>query len=251
MSDRITLFVGSKEQLKAKLRTIPAILSGRVPDANGIARNFQLAVGMAALSQIQADFATKARGGTGKDGVTWPPLSRKTVAGRRPPPHKKRGERPRGLLTESQDKKWRGIFVRMWKWLAKAHYSDQQAKEIACRIAWSKLKAEGARTRINDLGDRKVETLRDWGIMLNSLSPAIGNGGGDVSAQQVFEQEAGLVRVGIKGTKAIHHHGNPQRGLPARRLWAEGEQTPAWWQPILRVASQAVQQLTGWLQRSA
>lgn len=251
MPDRTTLFIGSKDELKGRLRQIPAMLAGRAADPLGLVRNFQLALSMAALSQIQADFATKARGGTGKDGVTWPALSPKTIAGRRPPPHKKRGERPRGLLTEGQDKRWRAIFVRTWKWLLKKGEADIVAKQIAAKIAWSKLKAEGAKTRIGTLATRKVEILRDWGIMYNSLSPAVGPGGGDDSARQVFEQEAGLVRVGLRGTKAVHHTGN-DRGLPARPLWnPSGEQPAAWWAPILRTCSRAVAQIAAILGRAA
>lgn len=75
-------FRGSRAELRELIRSIPAILSGRAPDPAGVARGFQLRLSMSLLSQCQADFLTKSRGGCGQDGITWAPLKGSTIARR-------------------------------------------------------------------------------------------------------------------------------------------------------------------------
>lgn len=79
---REIVFTGTAEELKAVLMGLPAILAGTAPDPLGLARGLQLRMGVALLSQIQQDFVVKARGGTGRDGVTWPKLAPSTIARR-------------------------------------------------------------------------------------------------------------------------------------------------------------------------
>jgi hypothetical protein len=75
-------FRGTHDQLRGLLHSLPAVLAGRAPDPAGIVRGVQLRVANAWLSQVQQDFLTKARGGTGKDGIHWPPLAPSTIAAR-------------------------------------------------------------------------------------------------------------------------------------------------------------------------
>lgn len=76
-------FRGSHDQLRGLLHSLPAVLAGKAPDPAGLVRGVQLRVANAWLSQVQQDFLVKARGGTGKDGVKWPPLAPATIAARR------------------------------------------------------------------------------------------------------------------------------------------------------------------------
>lgn len=76
-------FRGTSEQARRMIAQLPTILAGRAADAAQVARGVQLRVATALLSQVQQDFLVKSRGGTGKDGVKWPPLSPRTVAARR------------------------------------------------------------------------------------------------------------------------------------------------------------------------
>lgn len=219
------LFRGSSSELQATLANLPAILAGRAPDPYGIARQLQLRVGVRLLSLIQADFITKARGGTGVDGITWPKLKRATIAGRRPPPHKKRGERPMGLLTDAQDKKWRKLFASKLSQLLTKHGGNlADAKARAAAFAWTQLKSEGAKTRLETLGGRTVQMLRDTGELLNSFSPGIENQPSGAEGQ-VFRTGPGSVIVGTN-KKTWHHRGVPGR-LPARPFWPE-QMPPAW-----------------------
>lgn len=73
---------GSARDLRRALRLIPPLLAGRAADPQRLAQAVQLRLGVRLLSLVQADFVTKSRGGTGKDGVTWAKLSPKTIAAR-------------------------------------------------------------------------------------------------------------------------------------------------------------------------
>ena len=217
------------DKLKTLMRAFVAAVAGR---ANGgeLVRGVQLRMGMAALSTIQADFITKARGGTGKDGIKWPPLQKATIANRRPAPRKKRGERPRGLLTESQDARWRRIFAQTKAWLVAKHgLSDSDAAARAAQTAWAKLKAAGAKTKLDVWGNRQVEILRDFGLTLMSLSPGV------TSPHQIFRLPPGQVIVGTN--RNVWHHLGTRR-LPQRRFWPKTGQFPVGYFEPVTVACQ-------------
>ena len=76
-------FRGTAQQARDLVATIPAILAGRTADPAQAARGVQLRLATSLLSQVQQDFLVKSRGGTGKDGVRWPPLSPATIAARK------------------------------------------------------------------------------------------------------------------------------------------------------------------------
>lgn len=82
MADRL-VFRGTREALVRALAAVPTALAGKAPDPVGAARGLQLRLSAALLSQVQQDFLVKARGGTGRDGVKWAPLSRKTLTKKR------------------------------------------------------------------------------------------------------------------------------------------------------------------------
>ena len=70
----------TRQEVLAKLRDLGGMLSGRIHDPYGVARAFQLRLGVAALSVIKEDFQVKSHGGTGRDGIAWPALSPVTLA---------------------------------------------------------------------------------------------------------------------------------------------------------------------------
>ncbi len=82
MPIRVT-FNGTAQQAAATLSRLPGILAGTAPDPQGIARGLQLRLGTALLSKVQQAFVTKARGGTGSDGIRWQPLKQETIDRRR------------------------------------------------------------------------------------------------------------------------------------------------------------------------
>lgn len=240
MPTETVTFEGTREELNQLLSGFFRALVGDGPDPHGVVRGIQLRLGVALLSKIQQAFIVKARGGTDECGIKWPPLKRSTIAQRRTTREERAalgigGKRVRGLLTTSEDARWRKLFATRKNWLkAKYGLSDREASARAASIAWATLKREGAKTKLEVLGGRQVETLRDTGELLRSLSPGVEDRPSGAEGQ-VFRTEPGRVIVGTN-KKPWHHRGIPGR-LPARHLWPpDGDLPPAWWEALLGVA---------------
>jgi hypothetical protein len=212
----------TSQQVRQAVVDAIAAATGSGPDQSGLARGIALAVGMEALSIIRNDFLVRARGGTDASGLKWKPLQPATIAARRPPSQKKRGERPRGLLSAKQDERWRKLYSAALRWMK----GDQGH---AAAWAWATLKAEGAPTRLEKLGSRQVEIGRDTGRMFNSLSPGM--------EDNVLQPEPGHVTIGTNVKYAGRFH-------EKRPLWAEPEQWPvAYWDRLGKVARDGIQLL--------
>jgi len=218
----------SRPQVQAALAQVGAILAGRAGDSTGLARQLQLAVGTEALAIVKEAFIAKSRGGTdaaqaigGTDaaGITWEPLSPRYVAyGRRHPGLKRKhaGERPRGLLTDTQDKRWRQIYAQALRRQSGGGMVTSYHQGNAAAIAWTVLKAEGAVTIFEKYSSAPVEIGRDTGRLFNSLSP------GTNHPDQVLRPELGAVAVGTNVSYAGPFHAR-------RPLWpAEGKWPQAW-----------------------
>lgn len=65
------------------LQSLPAVISGRLPDPLGLGKVFFTYIGNAVLKLIQDDFVVKSNGGAGAGGVTWAPLKEATLERRR------------------------------------------------------------------------------------------------------------------------------------------------------------------------
>jgi hypothetical protein len=230
------VYRGSRAELVARLRTLAAVLAGTTPDLDGIAPAVLTRGAIALLSQIQTAYIAKARGGVGSDGIKWAPLQRKTIAARRTSPGELKslgvgGKRTRGLLTPAEDKRWRAIFASTLARLRARGVDGKEAMGIAARIAWAKLKASGAKTKLEVLGSRNVEILRDTSRLLNSLTPGYEETPAH-SENQVFDVHPGRIAVGTSVEYALRHHkGDPARNLPARPLWPE-HVPDAWWRAV-------------------
>jgi hypothetical protein len=258
-------FRGGRQLARQTAYDLAAMLTGRAPDNLGLAAGVFTAVGFAALSDVKDDFVRKARGGVGEDGVQWQRLSRKYLAyQRRFGSGEKqalkaaaglgRGNRlapggKKGLLTTAQLKRWRQIYgTRLSRFLLSM--PEGAAKARAAQIAWATVKREGAQTMLDVYGNRQVEILRDTGVLLNSLSPGQigGNGlatsytkpsgpGGD---EQIFHLFNSGVIVGTTvAYAAVHQHGNPSKGIPARPFLPDNI-PPAWLNRWSDVAQQAI-----------
>lgn len=227
---------GNRAELRRLVELLVEALSGRVPDYYNIARPVLTRGAIALLSKIQQSFILKARGGVGEDGIRWKPLDRKTIAyGRRTSRAELRalgvgGRRVRGLLTPEQDRRWRAIYARVLAQLRARGIDGREAAETAARIAWARLKAEGAKTKLDVLGGRTVDTLRDTGELLNSLTPGYEDSPAR-PAGQILDAQPGQIAVGTN-VKFWHHRGRPGR-LPARPFWPpDGNLPQAWWDAI-------------------
>lgn len=127
------------------------------------------------FKKIHTAFVLKSKGGTDDQGLRWKPLKRSTIAsrpirGRGTLALSRRSRKGRGLLTKSQQIRWNGIYSSNLTRLAQ-FMPIQAASAKAAMLAWGILKKEGAETRIDKLGSRKVDILVDSGKLKNSLKP--------------------------------------------------------------------------------
>lgn len=260
-------FQGNRAQAVGIVGRLVRMLTGQEADSTGLVKGVFLAIGSAALSDIKADFIRKSRGGTGEDGVKWPPLSAKYLAySRRFVPGEQKalkqgaglgkGHRhapggKSGLLTAWQLRRWRRLFVQ-FKRRFMVSMPEAAAKSRAAATAWIILKREGAQTKLNVFGSRKVEILKDTGVLLNSLSPGriVGGDGasteyakpdGEGGEQQIFETLKNGVIVGTTVPYAAsHQYGDPKRGLPARPFLPINRVPSLWLERWAKVANGAI-----------
>ncbi len=248
-------FHGTKAEAVELIRSIPALLAGRVPDPFGVARRVQLRVGVALLSQVQQDFITKSRGEVGRDGIQWPPLKPETIARRRVTAKERkaagltRANKYRGNMTAAQDAAWRKRFWEVLRGL-RLDLGDKAAKAAAARAAWALVKEKfGYKTQVELFGGRQVDILRDTGDLFRSLTPGV-DATPSGAEGQLFEATPGGVRVGTN-RKPWHHKGVAGK-LPARPLWPLDGSIPPAWRPALNdAASTGVAEVAAELLRSA
>lgn len=69
---------GTAAELHARIRQLPLMLSGKLPDDSGAVKELLERIGAALLEKIAEAYDQKADGGTDAMGVTWPPLKERT-----------------------------------------------------------------------------------------------------------------------------------------------------------------------------
>lgn len=254
-----TITRSQKPELVALVRSLPAMLAGKIEDKFHIVKGFKLRVGYTLLSQILPNFQALGRGFVGVDGTKWPKLSKAYLAyGRRFGPREKTtlkaayglGKQNRfgpgstiGLLTPEQMRLWRQTFSQRLRWYL-SKMDEKEAKAKAAAVAWIVVKRAGGKTKLEVFGNREVQILKDNGQLEASLEPGFltnlgvsayyyskGNKG---SENQVFDMDdPRLIVVGTNDKKAVFHHFAKKR--PLRRLWPR--QIPDfWWKKILEAA---------------
>lgn len=205
MAENVTVTTSSanKPALRQLVRNLPAILSGRVPDAQSIALGFRTRIGYSILSLIMPNFDALGRGNPGADREKWKALSKEYLAygrkltpdeakikgkswqGRRFAPgeqaalkkqaglgnqHRLAPGGKHGLLTPQQLKLWRQTYADRLAWYIMRE-PDDKAKEHAAAIAWIVVKRAGGKTKLEVFGNRKVQILVDTGRGAGSLTP--------------------------------------------------------------------------------
>ena len=233
LADLMDLFHGIAEALSGEP------VSAFKPYADGVC----LRISMALLSQVQQAFVVKSRGGTGSDNIKWPPLKRETIAQRRTTKSELKsigitGQRVRGFLTPAENDRWKAIFRSVYARRA-LELGDAAAKAKAGATAWAILKSEGAQTKLDLLGGRTVDILRDTSMLLRSLSPL--SPGQPPAEGQIIRIADGAIAVG-SSLKPWHHEGIPGR-LPARPFWpVDGSIPPVWWDAIMVAAGNGLRE---------
>lgn len=233
--------------LRGALSVLPAMFAGRAADPLGMVHGFKMRLAVAFFEKIKASFIVKAAGGTDECGDSWPPLSPAYLAyQRRFEPGEKaalkkaaglgKGNRfapggQQGLLTASQLARWKQVYARNLKWLAPLH-GEGKAKNIAAAIAWKDAKARGAKTMLEVYGHRKVDILRDTGVLFNSLSPGeISGTSADANytppPNQIVNDRPGELIVGTNVRYARAHQLGKR--VPQRKILPDPNAIPPSW----------------------
>jgi hypothetical protein len=245
MTERV-IFHGTRGQITELAHQLAATLAGQVPDSHGIARGFLLSIGMAALSDIRLAYEVKAKGGTDAMGIKWPPLSPETIARRRVGPRDLKDPAIKERET-IRKREYRKLYKRLL-----ASMPDAEARQKAKHIAGIRATRQTGRTRVDVLGNRVVEILRDTGVLMNSLGPGELTAGGEYQKphdeggeHQILEVNPGHVIVGTNVLYAgTHQHGDPSRNIPQRKFLPESNSdVPAeWWDNWLEAGADALEQ---------
>jgi hypothetical protein len=249
----------SSSEIRTQLWALITGISGRSGAHQTLCNGVKLRIGLTALKLIRDAFDRKSNHEAGDDGIQWAELSPETIARRRLGPgdkqmlkgegiHPTHGLRP--FLSEAQDRRWRIIFASRKSWLQGMHgMSDEAASAQAAQIAWATLKREGAKTKLDVLGSRWVQILKDTGRLAASLSPGIEDPGSfpldgqapppeavrnSKAADRILRtDEPGVVVVGTAVEYASRCHAK-------RPLWPANGLPAAWNAQLAKVCGQAI-----------
>ena len=207
----------TKEQMQQLVRDLPGILSGKKTNRYRLYNIFWGAVAHSMFTSISEAYERKSEGQTDELGNTWEDLNRDYKAYKRPvrtgdiPSNLRRRLQPShnalGLLTPSQHKRWQQIFGTIYH-SYKDKIGNVEAKKLAGQLAWTRLKNQGAQTKRETLGNRKVEILRISDKLYLSLSPGkydATSGYQKKNSRQVFQLQAGKLTIGTNVEYASYH----------------------------------------------
>lgn len=218
------IFRGTRAELAQLLHTIPGVLAGRTPHAADLARSLQLRMGNAYLGQLQQDFLVKSKGGMGRDGIKWAPLSPVTIAQRRQSPADK-------AAYDREYKKHLEI-------LKAKGFPAAEARKKAAQVA----RGEYARY----LAARTVDIGRDTNRMFQSLAAGF-DANPPTSSDTTVRYTSGALLIGSNVPYLYYFHGGTPR-QPARPIAPpDGTIPDAWWPAVLdagvRGLAQAVEEM--------
>jgi hypothetical protein len=248
MNTRTIITEDRRPELEKLIRSLPAVLSGRVRDVHGIAFGLKSRIGWTFFALVSLAFEEKARGGVDSAGESWHPLSKHYLAyqrrlgssgGKKPRGPGKAPGGNNGFLSNAELKLWNRIYADRYAWFMMRE-PDKDASSHAAAVAWTILKAMGAKTKLEEFGNRVAgadyQILTNNGTMRRTLMPGelVGEGRADSEyhppRNQEFDDQGNRLVVGSNDPKAKYHHHakDPKR---RRRLWPE--RLPAdWWRQI-------------------
>lgn len=202
------------------LSSIGDFISGQRNDRYSIGTTFWAHFAHELYSRIHDAYAVKAEGGTDDLGNNWPPISQKTKAKRQIGRGNlsefgltkkwsgyKLEERQRGLLTPEQNKVWKKTFYTMLKKF-ELQMDVEAAKQVAAKIAWGRVKAMGADTKLDIFGNLDALIMRETDRIYNSLEPSLaGKRGYRPRKEQLFSVNQGSITIGTEVPYAQYHDG--------------------------------------------
>lgn len=238
LTARIRILGVSRQDILRQLRNLPAILAGNKNDNQRIGRLFRSTITHHTYTKIFDAFMAKSDGKADEFGEVWEPLSPRTIAQRpisRIEKWKAGVGNNRGLLTQAQDRQWRGIFASTLGRLLKQGTPIHEAKQRAGQVAWAVMKARGAKTKLDVFGRRKVPILRVSDRLVDSLSPGEVVDGEYIpfTPDQVAEFRGNTLRYGTKVPYAKKQH-------QTRPLWPTPQNMAKWNTEALRKGRDAI-----------
>ena len=190
----------------------------KVIGSSSVWERFITVLGHSLLTKIHKGFMDKSEGGSDSLGNSWKALKQSTIAGRpirgkESVSFSRRGRRGKGILTKRQDAQWKGIFSSHFGRLVQ-FMPPSAASSKAASIAWGILKSQGAETRKETLGSRKVPILIDTGKLEKSLRPGrlSSRSYRPSSSSQIFKVTKNSLTIGTSIPYAEDQH-------KTRKLW--------------------------------
>jgi len=214
VTETIRVRTQTKAELRKHIRGVANDIANGRMDRGGMAGAFWAGFGHSFFTSIHKAFLLKSAGGKDELGNKWKPLAPSTIAAR---VHKATGHAGsgRGLLTESQDRVWKGIYASHLSKLIARGVALPQAKSLAARLAWAILKSRGAKTILEAYGNRRVPILIDSHKLEKSLRSGILSADRyEPPAGQIFRTSGRSVVAGtdVPYAKHVHKH---------RKIWPQ------------------------------
>lgn len=247
----VTVTYDRRPGLERFIRSLPSVLTGAVADPYGVASGFVARIGWRWASLVIVAFDTKSKGGTDDSGDSWPPNSPEYLAYCKGPKSSRTGggKSPGGkdgMLSDEMLAIWWKLYAKNLAWLVTKH-PPKQAKGIAAGIAWKAVKELGAKTLLEQFGNREDTILVDEGTLRRSILP------GDIVASvgigatyrprdslTLVEAPTGYLVIGTRVPYAsAHHYG---RGVPERTLWPK-KLPDSWIRKMLETAMRGLQRI--------
>lgn len=177
-------------------------------------------VGTSVLSAAKLDFQVKSRGGTGAGGITWEPLSPRTIAARA---RKHAGVKKTRKKTAKLTGKIRDIEQEL-KFLGGKGKSVKAKKKKLAKLKWDRKWSRRTTAGAMEIASR-AQIGVDTGLLRNSATP--GYQGPDGKGGNVLRIDGHSVTVGFGRTYAPYFDGGTDTA-PARPLLPDP--VPAEWQ---------------------
>lgn len=230
-------FRGTRDELNGILQSFVLQLLGSQNDTDRVRSTCLAAVGLAALADIHKAYIVKSRGGIDEMGIQWPPLSPATIANRRV--GKKDLDDPTIKHRQSIE---RSEFARLFR-RYKLSMEEGEARRAAITQASRNATKIMGMSKVQVLGGREVEILRDTGRMINSLVPGEMSPSGEVDKgndDQIFDVGQSSVTIGTNVEYAPPHQTGAPR-LPRRQFLPTDYIPPSWWDNWMDAAAVAMQ----------
>ncbi len=268
MADIIVRTRADRAKVVEFMRSLPGVLSGRLPDRLGIAKACQAKLIAAALKDVHDDFGKKSAGGVGDDGTAWEPLHPYTIR-ERSKQGGTSGQPGRKAITQ-QDYQWlrhtkRDIYYRELRRLLDGGVRLKEAQRQAAII--SRFMTQGAwKARNKALGlvgkagiaanPEDFPILDDTGRLKASVEPGTASGtglnasyheGGRATGDQVVTYGRGFVMAESNVPYGDPHmrpyRGSKTGGYRPARPWKFPEEVPdAWVERWAHVFADAIQE---------